>query len=263
MGIVNVTPDSFSDGGRFFAHPSAVEEALSQVEAGADVLDIGGESTRPGSEFISLEDELKRVIPVIREVASKVGVPVSVDTTKAEVARQALEAGATMVNDISAMRLDPAMPALVAGAGVPVCLMHMRGMPKDMQDDPRYDDLMGEVASFLRTRAEEAEAAGVAADKILLDPGIGFGKTLPHNLEIIRRLDELEALGHALLLGPSRKAFIGRVLDLPVEERLEGTAAAVAMGVANGADIIRVHDVKEMVRVVKVADAIAGKNGES
>ncbi len=263
MGTVNVTPDSFSDGGRFFSHPRAVDEAAAQAEAGADILDIGGESTRPGSDFISLEEELKRVIPVIREVVDGVDVPVSVDTTKAEVARQALEAGAAMVNDISAMRLDPGMPALVAEAGVPVCLMHMQGMPKDMQDDPRYEDLMGEVASFLRERAGEAEAAGIAPERILLDPGIGFGKTLAHNLEIIRRLDELEALGYPLVLGPSRKAFIGRILGLTVEERVEGTAAAVALGVANGADIVRVHDVREMVRVVRVAEAIAGKDGEA
>lgn len=257
MGIINVTPDSFSDGGRFFAGDNAVEEALRQAEAGADILDIGGESTRPGSDFISLEEELERVVPVIREVTARTGVPVSVDTTKVEVARRALEAGAAMVNDISAMRLDPAMPALVAEAGVPVCLMHMQGLPKDMQDDPTYDDLMGEVISFLRVRAEEGEQAGIPPERILLDPGIGFGKSGEHNLEIIRRLDELTGLGYPLLLGPSRKAFIGRIL--PVDQRLEGSAAAVAVGIANGADIVRVHDVAEMMRVARVADAILGK----
>jgi dihydropteroate synthase len=259
MGIVNVTPDSFSDGGRFYARDHAVEEALRQAAAGADILDVGGESTRPGSDFISLEEELERVIPVIEEIAARAGVPVSVDTTKAEVARRALEAGAAMVNDISAMRLDPAMPAMVAEAGVPVCLMHMQGLPKDMQDNPTYDDLMGEVLSFLRVRAEEGEKAGISPDRILLDPGIGFGKTGEDNLEIIRRLEELKGLGYPLLLGPSRKSFIGRVLDLPVEQRLEGSAAAVAVGIANGADIVRVHDVAEMARVARVTNAILGK----
>jgi dihydropteroate synthase len=259
MGIINVTPDSFSDGGRFFDPSSAVEEALRQAEAGADILDVGGESTRPGSDFISLEEELERVVPVIEGITAHSGVPVSVDTTKAEVARRALEAGAAMVNDISAMRLDPAMPAIVAEAGVPVCLMHMQGLPKDMQDNPTYEDLMGEVLSFLRVRAEEGEKAGIPPERILLDPGIGFGKTGEDNLEIIRRLDELKGLGYPLLLGPSRKSFIGRILDLPVEQRLEGSAAAVAVGIANGADIVRVHDVAEMVRVARVTDAIVGK----
>ncbi len=259
MGIVNVTPDSFSDGGRFYDRSAAVEGALRQAEAGADILDIGGESTRPGSEFITLDEELERVIPVIEEVARRTGTPVSIDTTKAEVARRALEAGAAMINDISAMRLDPGMPALAAEAGVPVCLMHMQGMPKDMQEDPAYTDLLGEVISFLRTRAEEAEEAGVRPESIILDPGIGFGKTLEHNLELIRRLSELRGLGYPVLLGPSRKAFIGKILDLPADHRLEGTAAAVALGIAAGADIVRVHDVEEMIRVSRVADAVMGK----
>ena len=259
MGIVNVTPDSFSDGGRYFDRFDAVEGAVRQAEAGADILDIGGESTRPGSEFISLDEELERVIPVIEEMARRTDTPISIDTTKAEVARHALEAGAVMINDISAMRLDPDMPALAAEAGVPVCLMHMQGMPKDMQENPTYTDLLGEVISFLRTRAEEAEEAGVRPDRIILDPGIGFGKTLEHNLELIRRLGELRGLGYPVLLGPSRKAFIGRILDLPANRRLEGTAAAVALGIAGGADIIRVHDVEEMIKVSRVADAVMGK----
>ena len=261
MGIVNVTPDSFSDGGLFFDRDSAVREALRQVEAGADILDIGGESTRPGSDFISLEEELRRVIPVVEELAAQTDVPVSVDTTKSEVAEQALRAGAAMVNDIGAMRLDPRMAEVVAEAGVPICLMHMQGLPRDMQDNPHYDDLMGEIAAFLLERAEAAEEAGIERSRIIIDPGIGFGKTLDHNLEIIRRLPELKSLGYPLLLGPSRKSFIGRILDLPPGERLEGTAAAVALGIAGGADIVRVHDVREMVRVARVADAIWGKKG--
>lgn len=262
MGIVNVTPDSFSDGGLFFDRDSAVREALRQVEEGADILDIGGESTRPGSDFIPLEEELRRVIPVVEEVISRTDTPVSVDTTKAEVARQALQAGAAMINDIGAMRLDPRMAEVAAEAKVPICLMHMQGLPRDMQENPHYDDLMGEIASFLRERAETAEEAGIERSRIIIDPGIGFGKTVEHNLEIIRRLPELKGLGYPLLLGPSRKSFIGRVLDLPVDERLEGTAAAVALGIAGGADMVRVHDVREMVRVARMADALWGK-GES
>ncbi|MDD3717468.1 MAG: dihydropteroate synthase [Actinomycetota bacterium] len=259
MGVVNVTPDSFSDGGLFADARAAVEHALRLEEEGADILDIGGESTRPGSDFIPLEEELHRVMPVIEGVMERASVPVSIDTTKAEVARRALAAGCAMVNEISAMRLDPEMLPLVAEEKVPVCLMHMQGMPKDMQVEPRYDDLMGEIASFLRERAEAAVEGGVAMAKIMVDPGIGFGKTIQHNLEIIHRLGELKSLGYILVLGTSRKRFIGRILDLPEGERVEGTAASVALGIAGGADIVRVHDVKEMVRVARVADAIVGK----
>jgi dihydropteroate synthase len=262
MGVVNVTPDSFSDGGKFLDRRLAVERGLELEEEGADILDIGGESTRPGSDFIPLEEELSRVIPVIEELASRVSIPVSVDTTKAEVAREALESGAGMVNDISAGRLDPRMLSLVAERGVPVCLMHMQGMPKDMQDNPTYQDLMGEIIAFLRERAEAAMGEGVDPSSIIVDPGIGFGKTVEHNLEIIRRLKEIKSIGFPILLGTSRKSFIGKVLDLPVEERLEGTAASVAVGVMNGADIVRVHDVREMVRVVRLTDALLGKGWE-
>ncbi len=261
MGVVNVTPDSFSDGGRFYQTKDAVEHGLRLVEEGADILDVGGESTRPGSDFIPLEEELRRVMPVVEELVQRAGVPVSIDTTKAEVARRALDAGCAMVNEISAMRLDADMLPLVAERGVPVCLMHMKGLPKDMQVSPLYDDVVGEIAAFLRERAEVAVAGGVDPKNIILDPGIGFGKNLDHNLEILRRLPEFRSLGYPLLLGTSRKSFIGMILDLPVEERLEGTAASVALGVAGGADIVRVHDVREMVRVVRVADAIVGKGG--
>jgi dihydropteroate synthase len=259
MGVVNVTPDSFSDGGRFKDAHEAIEHALRLEEEGADILDIGGESTRPGSDFITLDEELRRVMPVIEEVLKRVSVPVSIDTTKAEVARQALNAGCAMVNEISAMRLDPEMLPLVVGKRVPFCLMHMQGMPKDMQVEPRYDDLMGEITAFLRERAEAAEEAGAEPSDIMVDPGIGFGKNLQHNLEIIRRLNELRSLGYALVFGASRKSFMGRILDLPEGERLEGTAASVALGIAGGAHIVRVHDVREMVRVSRVADAIVGK----
>jgi len=259
MGVINVTPDSFSDGGLFSSAEAAVEHALRLVEEGADILDIGGESTRPGSDFISLDEELSRVMPVVEGLADSSEVPISIDTTKAEVAHRALDAGCAMVNDISAMRLDEEMLPLVVERGVPFCLMHMQGMPKDMQAEPHYDDVVGEILRFLRERAEAAEEAGADPAKIIVDPGIGFGKTLQHNLEILRRLDELNSLGYPLLLGPSRKSFIGGILDLDVDERVEGTAASVALGIDHGADIIRVHDVKEMVRVARVADAITGK----
>jgi len=260
MGVVNVTPDSFSDGGRFFEHRAAVEHGLRLVEEGADILDVGGESTRPGSDFITLDEELRRVVPVVEGLAERAGVPVSIDTTKAEVARRALDAGCAMVNEISALRLDPEMLPLLVERGVPFCLMHMRGLPKDMQADPRYDDVLGEIAAFLRERADAAVEAGADPANIVIDPGIGFGKTLEHNLEILRRLGELRSLGYPILLGTSRKSFIGRILDLPEDQRLEGTAASVALGIAEGADIVRVHDVREMVRVARVADAITGKS---
>ncbi|MDY6796912.1 MAG: dihydropteroate synthase [Actinomycetota bacterium] len=259
MGIVNVTPDSFSDGGRFFDTGRAVEQALRMVEEGADILDVGGESTRPGSDFISQEEELERVMPVVEELAGKSRAPISIDTTKTEVARRALEAGCAMVNDVSAMRLEEEMLPLVVSRGVPFCLMHMQGMPKDMQEDPRYQDVIGEIASFLRRRTEAALEAGADPSNIIVDPGIGFGKTLAHNLEILRRLHEFKSLGYVVMLGSSRKSFIGAITGLPVDDRVEGTAASVALGIADGADIIRVHDVKEMARVAMVADAIVGK----
>jgi dihydropteroate synthase len=259
MGVVNLTPDSFSDGGMFSGPRAAVEHALRLVEEGADILDIGGESTRPGSDPVPLEEELSRVMPVVEELAELTDTPISIDTTKAEVARRALDAGCAMVNDISAMRLDGDMLPLVVERGVPFCLMHMQGMPKDMQVEPHYDDVVGEISQFLRERAEAALEAGADPANIILDPGIGFGKNLQHNLEILRRLGEFKSLGYPILLGPSRKSFIGAILDLPVDQRVEGTAAAVALGIVNGADIVRVHDVRQMVRVARVADAIIAK----
>lgn len=259
MGIVNVTPDSFSDGGKYLERNAAVEHAMRLVEEGADILDIGGESTRPGSDFVSLEEELSRVLPVVEELAGRTDVPLSIDTTKSEVARRALDAGCAMVNEVSAGRLDGKMLPLVASRGVPVCLMHMQGLPKTMQEKPFYKDVIGEIYAFLAERAEAAVKAGVDPSNIIVDPGIGFGKTLEHNLEILQKLKEFKALGFPLLLGTSRKSFIGMILDLPAGERLEGTAASVALGIAGGADIVRVHDVKEMKRVAAVADAVVGK----
>lgn len=259
MGVINVTPDSFSDGGSLPDAKAAVDHGLRLADEGADILDIGGESTRPGSDFISLDEELKRVMPVVEGLVGHAGVPVSIDTTKAEVARQALGAGCAMVNDISAARLDVEMLPLVIDKKVPICLMHMQGMPKDMQVEPHYEDVVGEIAAFLRERTEAALGEGADPALIMVDPGIGFGKTLRHNLEILRRLYEFRSLGYTLVLGTSRKSFLGKVLDLPVDDRVEGTAASVALGIAGGADIVRVHDVKEMARVVKTADAITGK----
>jgi dihydropteroate synthase len=251
MGIVNVTPDSFSGDGVTDLE-TAVGQARQMEQDGADLIDIGGESTRPetwAGPGLSLEDELARVIPVVTRVASTVGVPVSIDTYKSEVAKRAVAAGAELVNDVWGLRRDPQMAATVAAAGVPVVLMHNK-------PGGGYRDLIGEISESLRESAELALAAGVPHDRIIVDPGIGFGKTREENLEIIRRLPELRGLGFPLLIGPSRKSFIGKTLDLPAGERLEGTAAAVALSIAGGADIVRVHDVNAMVRVARMADAI-------
>ncbi|MBZ0157850.1 MAG: dihydropteroate synthase [Alphaproteobacteria bacterium] len=257
MGVLNVTPDSFSDGGLFFDKGRAVEHAFRMVEDGADILDIGGESTRPGSDPVSLEEELRRTLPVIEAIAEAVKVPVSIDTYKAEVARRALDAGASLVNDISGLRFDPGMPKLVAERRVPVVLMHIKGNPKDMQKNPEYEALIPEVMEYLRISILLALKSGIPENMILIDPGIGFGKTASHNLEIIRNLQEFTRLGKPLVMGVSRKAFLGKILDdAPATDRLEGTAAAVAVSLLNGAHIVRVHDVKEMARVAKVVDAI-------
>jgi dihydropteroate synthase len=251
MGIVNVTPDSFSGDGVTDLE-TAVAQARQMAQDGADLIDIGGESTRPetwAGPGLSVQDELARVIPVVARVAAAVGVPVSIDTYKAAVAERAIAAGAKLVNDVWGLRRDPKIAATVAAAGVPVVLMHNK-------PGGGYRDLIGEISESLRESVELARAAGVADDRIIVDPGIGFGKTREENLEIIRRLPELRQLGFPLLIGPSRKSFIGKTLDLPAGERLEGTAAAVALSIAGGADIIRVHDVKAMVRVARMADAI-------
>ncbi len=259
MGILNVTPDSFSDGGLYATTDIAVARAKEMVSEGADILDIGGESTRPGSEKVPLDEELRRVLPVIQQLVQEADVLVSIDTYKAEVAKRALEAGAHIVNDISGLNFDSQMARVVADSGAAVVLMHIQGTPQNMQLSPRYHALIPEIMSYLRNCIEHAEASGISPDKIIIDPGIGFGKTVEHNLEVIRRLKEFHSLGKPILIGTSRKSFIGKILDLPVEERIEGTAATVACSIINGADIIRVHDVKPMYRVVKMIDAIRGK----
>jgi len=257
MGILNVTPDSFSDGGRYFSQALAVEEGLRLVEEGADMLDIGGESTRPGSEPVSREEELSRVVPVIRALVNKIGVPISIDTTKAEVAREAIACGAEIINDVSAMRFDREMPGLAADSGAGLVLMHMRGMPKDMQTGSlHYDSLIDDITAFLRERLQFALDSGVKSERTLLDPGIGFGKTVGDNMRLIKHLAHFEMLGRPILIGVSRKAFIGKVTGGGPQERLEGTAAAVAMAIANGSSVVRVHDVASMKKVVVMTDAI-------
>jgi dihydropteroate synthase len=258
MGIVNVTPDSFSDGGMFDDAAAAVAHASELADQGADILDIGGESTRPGSDAVSAADEIARVVPVIEGlVAALPSTPISVDTRKGEVAAAALAAGAAIVNDVSA-GADPAMFPSVAATGAGMILMHMRGEPKTMQVDPTYDDVVGEVHGFLRERMEAAVFAGIAAERLALDPGIGFGKNLDHNLALLRALDRQRDLGAPLVVGVSRKRFLGTLTGThDPADRLEATAAAVAWCAAQGVDVVRVHDVVEMVRVVAVVDAIA------
>jgi dihydropteroate synthase len=257
MGIVNVTPDSFFDGGRFFDHQAAVAHAVQLVEEGADLLDIGGESTRPGSAPIDEREEARRLIPVVTAVAKAVPVPISVDTSKAGVAKAALDAGAVIVNDVTALRGDPAMVDLVAETGAGLVLMHMQGTPRTMQHAPYYHDVVEEVGVFLAEQARWAMERGVTKSQILLDPGIGFGKVLIHNLDLLAQLRILTNLGFPLLVGLSRKGFIGQLLDRPVQDRAWGTAAAVALAVEQGANILRVHDVAAMRDVVKVAAAIS------
>ena len=257
MGILNVTPDSFSDGGRFLDRASAISHATRMVDDGADMLDVGGESTRPGSTPVSMDEELERVHPVIQRLAElHPAVPISIDTRKAGVAAEAMDAGATIVNDVSG-GADPAMFEVVRGRDASVVLMHMRGDPTTMQEAPQYDDVVGEVHEYLRQRIEAAELAGIDPERIAIDPGIGFGKDLDHNLELMHGVGSFLDLGRPLLVGPSRKRFIGTILDLPEEERVEGTVGAVVWMIARGAHLVRVHDVKEVVRAVRVSDAIA------
>jgi dihydropteroate synthase len=258
MGILNVTPDSFSDGGRFFSEVYAARHAIQMVADGADLIDVGGESTRPGSDPVPVTEELARVLPVIGRLVDEVpGVPISIDTRKAEVAAAALDAGASLVNDVSG-GTDPAMFDVAREGEAAIVLMHMKGEPKTMQEAPAYGDVVAEVRGYLRERVEAAVFAGIEAERIAVDPGIGFGKDLEDNLRLMRGLDALLELGRPVLVGPSRKRFIGTLLgDLPPEQRVEGTAGAVAWLVGRGAHIVRVHDVREMVRVVRVVDALA------
>jgi len=266
MGILNVTPDSFSDGGRYFSLDAALERARQLITDGADILDIGGESSRPFSEPVSEAEELRRVIPVIEKLAGNLDVPISIDTTKASVAKRALEAGAAMINDISSLRFDPDMRGVAADTGAAVVLMHMLGSPKDMQVDPSYDDLVGEIHQFLERAVLDAEKAGISRGKIIIDPGIGFGKTVWHNLELIRRLGWFSDLDVPILAGPSRKAFIRKLLiaknqleneaDASHDMVETGTVAAVCAAILNGAHLVRVHDVARARAAATVADAV-------
>ena len=257
MGILNVTPDSFYDGGRYARAEAAVQHALQMVQDGADIVDIGGESTRPGSQPVPEEEELRRVLPVIEAVRGQVDVPISIDTTKSRVAERALQAGACMVNDISGLGFDPRMAEAVARHGALCCVMHIQGTPQTMQQNPQYEDVVRDISRYFEERLALAERAGIPRENIWLDPGIGFGKTVEHNLEILRRLREFTAFGLPILIGTSRKSFIGKILgDLPPEERLEGTAATVAIAIMNGANAVRVHDVREMVRIARMTDAV-------
>lgn len=261
MGILNVTPDSFSEDGRFFDPDEAVRHATRIASDGADVVDVGGESTRPGSDPVPADEEIRRILPVIeRIVQQNPDTPISIDTRKAGVADRALTAGATVVNDVSAGG-DPAMFDVVRDHAAAIVLMHMKGEPKTMQEAPGYEDVFGEVHEFLRERIEAAEFAGIDAERIAIDPGIGFGKNLEHNLDLMRRIDAFLDLGRPVLVGPSRKRFIGAILDVPEDERVEGTIGAVAWLVSRGAHVVRVHDVREVVRAVRVIDTIVGAGG--
>jgi dihydropteroate synthase len=259
MGILNVTPDSFSDGGDFNNVADAQARVEAMIAAGVDIIDIGGQSTRPGAEQITQAQECSRVLPVLSAIRPITNVAISVDTTRAEVAKASIEAGADMINDISGGTFDPSILKIVAESGVPIILMHMRGTPQTMQQLTNYDDVIAEILSFLAAQIDKAISAGISSEKIIIDPGIGFAKNYEQNLEIFRRLNELRQLNCPILVGPSRKSFIGRILNQPdPKERIWGTAAACCAAIFNGADIIRVHDVKEMREVSLVADAIIG-----
>lgn len=255
MGVLNVTPDSFSDGGEFFSTAAALERARRMVEEGASVIDIGGESTRPGAQPVALDEELRRVLPVIEALHQALPVPVSIDTRKPQVMRAAVAAGAGLINDVNALRAEGAVAA-AAELGVPVCLMHMQGEPDTMQQAPHYTDVVGEVTGFLLERASACEAAGVARERILLDPGFGFGKTAGHNLQLLRRLDRLTALGYPVLVGLSRKSLIGQILGLPVDKRLYPGVALAVLAVWQGAAIVRSHDVRATREAIRMCRAV-------
>jgi dihydropteroate synthase len=256
MGVVNVTPDSFSDGGRFFAADDALAQGLALVREGAALVDVGGESTRPGSDPVPEDEELRRVLPVVEALAGRVGVPISVDTMKAGVARRALAGGAALINDVSALRFDPGMVEVIAEAGCPVCLMHMYGEPKTMQDDPRYDDVVDEVLRFLEERMAFALAQGLREDQLMIDPGIGFGKTVAHNLALLRDLKRFAMLGRPVVLGTSRKRFLGAILGAEPTARTIGTVATTVVGLLAGVHVFRVHDVKPNFEALRVGLAV-------
>ncbi len=257
MGVLNITPDSFSDGGQFFSSQSAINHGLSLIDDGAAIIDIGGESTRPGADPLTIDEELNRVLPVIEGIRKKNNeVLISIDTYKSKVAKEAIECGADIVNDISGFSLDLEMPNIVADYDVPVILMHMKGNPKNMQDNPHYNDIIEEINSYFSEKISIAKAAKIKSEKIILDPGIGFGKNIEHNFIILQKLNQFCVHGYPIMIGTSRKSFIGLTLDLPPDDRLEGTAATVSIGIMKGARIVRVHDVKEIKRVVTVVEKI-------
>jgi dihydropteroate synthase len=263
MGVVNVTPDSFSDGGKFLKKEKAIEHALRLADEGADIVDIGGQSTRPGSDPVSETEEMDRVLPVIEAVAGKLSIPVSIDTTRASVAKQALHLGAQIVNDISGLHYDPELAQVTADFHAGIVLMHIRNNPKTMQDDTHYDDLFGEISAYLSQGIQTATTAGIPRDHIAVDPGIGFGKSIMDNYRLIDRLQTFKTLQCPIVVGPSRKSFIGKILDLPTDQRQWGTAAAVACAVLQGADVVRVHDVKEMTQVITICDTfLLSRNGD-
>jgi dihydropteroate synthase len=257
MGILNVTPDSFSDGGLFFRRDQAIAQGEALAAQGADLLDIGGESTRPFSDSISVEEEIERIVPVIKALVKRIAIPISVDTYKAQVAKAALDAGAALVNDISALRFDPELARVIAEYQVPVILMHIKGTPRDMQLQPTYDFLLDEIHQFFVERLAFAQDQGISREKILIDPGIGFGKTMSHNLTLIKRLDYFQSLDRPIVLGTSRKSFIGRITHQEPLNRDWGTAATLAIGVAKGAHMVRVHNAEAAKQVLAVVDALA------
>lgn len=256
MGILNITPDSFSDGGEFYKPNKAIDHALRIAHEGADIIDIGGESSRPGSKPVSLNEELKRVIPVTQGIRRQSNIPISIDTTKSEVAHEAMEAGANMINDISAGCFDPKIFDVAAKAQVPICLMHMKGTPRTMQENPFYEDLMEEIKSFLADATKRATEAGIDPDKIILDPGIGFGKTAQDNATILKKLPTLKSLNKPILIGPSKKSFIGKLLGLQVNDRLEATLATLSFAYKNGASILRVHDVASAKKYLSMCEIL-------
>jgi len=256
IGILNVTPDSFSDGGQFILPQKAIERGIQIAEEGADIIDIGGESTRPGSDTISNQEEIDRIIPVVEELLKEVSIPLSVDTYKSEVAECALGAGVHIINDISSLRFDSKMVNIIKKYGVPCILMHIRGTPRNMQDNPEYKDLIGEIKDYFKERIDFALTNGISLKNIIIDPGIGFGKRLKDNFLLLKRLEEFKIFECPVMIGPSRKSFIGDTLNLPPDQRFEGTAAAVTAGILNGANMVRVHDVEKNLRVVKIADEI-------
>lgn len=258
MGVLNVTPDSFSDGGKFFEPEVAIGHGVEMAKQGADIIDIGGESTRPFSDPVPPEEELKRVKPVVEELLQRIDIPISIDTRRPDIAREIVEMGAQMVNDVSGLR-DEEMVSTIADLNVPVVIMHMLGTPKTMQEKPEYKDVVGEICAYLRGQVENAVKGGVQKENIIVDPGIGFGKTVEHNLEIIRRLGELRSLGLPTLIGTSRKSFIGKILDADESQRIEGSLAAMVSSILNGANIVRVHDVKESTKATRIVDSILHK----